>query len=187
MEEATLTQLLDRPLAAGSTLYPQTMPVSPSVRAAEDFYLRGSGQPGRQILIQVTGPAGSLRRTWLATHMEQQINGLLRLAPGWDGRRARPLTDEAVGSAIGLLFAVASDLSLPPQLFPLPDGGLQMEWHAGQSVEIEVDAVGDAHVLVADESGDILTNEELAPADDVILARTRRVIEDLSVRLTRAR
>jgi hypothetical protein len=62
-----------------------------------------------------------------------------------------------------------------------------MEWHAGQSVEIEVDAVGDAHVLVADESGDILTNEELAPADDVILARTRRVIEDLSVRLTRAR
>lgn len=182
-----MTQLLDRPLTDGSTLYPRTSSASPGVQAAEDFYLRGSEQPARQILIQVTGPDGSLRRTWLATHMEQQLNGLLRLGAGWDGHRGLPLTDEAVGSAIGLLFAVASDLSLPPQVFPLPDGGLQMEWHAGQSVEIEVDAVGDAHVLVVDDGGQIAVNSELAQGDEVLLTRTRRAIEELAIRLARAR
>jgi hypothetical protein len=185
--ETTVTQLLDRPLANGSTLYPRMRPVSPGVQAAEDFYLSGSGQPARQIAIQVTGSDGSLRRTWLASHMEEQVNALLRLRPGWDGRHALPLSDEAVGSAIGLLFAVASDLSLPPQLFPLPDGGLQMEWHAGQSVEVEIDAAGDAHVLVADETGAIVINEEVTPGDESQLSRTRQAIEQLSVRLTRAR
>jgi hypothetical protein len=182
-----VTQLLDRPLAAGATLYPRSLSPSPSARSAEDFYLRGSGPPARQVTIQMTGPDGSLRRTWLAAHLEQQINGLLCLEPGWDGGRARPITDKAVGSAIRVLFAVASDLSLPPQLFPLPDGGLQMEWHAGRSVEVELDACGDVHVLVTNEIGEIVTNEDLAPGDVTLLTHLRRVIEDLWVYLGRAR
>lgn len=180
-----MTQLLDPPVTQGSTLYPRTTLVSPSVRAAEDFYMRGSKEPARQIKIRVTGPDGSLRNTWLAEQMEEHLNSLLRLTPGWDGRRARPLTAEAVGSAVGLLFAVASDFSLPPQLFPLPDGGIQMEWHAGQSVEIEVDAAGDAHVLITDEKDQIVTNTELVPGDDDLLTWTRQVIENLSIALTR--
>ncbi|MCA1846222.1 MAG: hypothetical protein LC792_24120, partial [Actinobacteria bacterium] len=96
-----MTQLLDRPIAGASTLYPRH-PVPPAgLRAAEDFYLQGQ-QPMREIAIQVSGPDASLRRTWLASHMEQQINALLRLRSGWDGRRALPPTDAAVRSAVGL-------------------------------------------------------------------------------------
>jgi len=184
--EEAVTKLRDRPLADGSTLYPRTPSVSLSVQAAEDFYLSGSSLPDRQITIQVNGPDGSLRRTWLADHIQTQVNCLLRLRPGWDGRRASPISDEAVRSAIGAVFAVASDLSLPPQLFPLPDGGLQMEWHVGGSVEIEVDAGGDAHVLIANDKGEIVTNEEFGLDHESLLAETRRTIEHLSIRLARA-
>ncbi len=178
-------KLLDRPATDGATFYPRTLPASPSVQAAEDFYQRGSDEPIRQVALQVTGPDGSLRRSWLAAYMEEQVNELLKLRTGWDGRRARPVAYQAVQSAMELLFALASDLSLPPQLFPLPDGGLQMEWHAGRSVEIEVDSLGDAHVLVADETGEIQTNEELM-LGDTLVAGVRRLIEDLSIRVTRA-
>lgn len=180
-----MTQLLDPPVTQGSTLYPRTSLVSLSVRAAEDFYMRGSKEPAQQIKIRVTGPDGSLRKTWLAEQMEENINALLRLGPGWDGRRARALTTEAAGSAIGLIFALATDLSLPPQLFPLPDGGIQIEWHAGQSVEIEVDAAGDAHLLIANERDEIVANTELVPEDEALLGSTRQVIENLSIGLTR--
>jgi hypothetical protein len=182
-----LTQLLDRPPADSSTLSQRTTPTWPGLRAAEDFYFTGIGQPGRQITIQVAGPNGSLRRTWLAAHMEDQVNGLLHLRAGWDGRRALPLTDAAINQAIALLFAVATDLSLPPQIFPLPDGGLQMEWHAGQSIEIEVDGSGGAHVLVADDGGELVMNQDLTLGDDLWISRLRRAIEALSIRLTRAR
>lgn len=182
-----MTDLVDRPLVDGSTLSPKTAPHSPSDQAAKDFYLSGSGGNGRlQLVIQGIGPDGSLRRTWLAAHTEEQVNSLLRLQAGWDGRRASPLTVEAVSSAVDLLFTLASDLSLAPQMFPLPDGGLQMEWHAGRSIEIEVDATGAAHLLVADEGG-ILTNEALVPGDQGLLARARRALEELSVSLTRVR
>jgi hypothetical protein len=181
-----VTQLLDRSLADSSTLYPRRPAASPGVKAANDFYLHGTVAP-RQIHIQVTAPDGSLRRTWLAAHMEQEVNSLLLLPTGWDGYRAHPLTDEAVTSAVEILFALAGELSLPPQLFPLPDGGLQMEWHVGQSVEIEIDAAGAAHVLVVDDSGEVTLNDDLAPGDEALLARTRRVIDDLALRLARAR
>jgi hypothetical protein len=185
--ETTVTELLDQPLAPGATLYPHPPPVVPGLQAAEDFYSHGPGVPSRHIAIQVLDPGGSLRRTWLASHMEQQVNDLLRLRSGWDGDRALPITDEAAGSAISLLFVIASDLSLPPQVFPLPDGGLQMEWHAGRSVEIEIDAEGDAHVLITGESGELVANEELTSENEVLLARTREAIEDMSIALTRSR
>ncbi len=177
-----MTQLLDHGLKNSSTLQPRTLPISPGVGAAEEFYLHGLGTPVRQIAVQRTSG-----QAWLGAHVEQGVNRLLQLEYGWDGRRARPVTDEAVKSGIGLLFMVTSDLSLPPQFFPLPDGGLQMEWHAGRSVEVEVDAGGEAHVLVTDESGKIVMNDEITATDEGLLVRTRWAIEELSVGFTRAR
>jgi len=181
-----VTQLLDPPISAGSTLYPQRAPISPADRGAEDFYLLGL-RPTRQITITVSAPDGSLRRTWLAMYMEEQVNGLLTLPPGWDGRRALPPTDEAVRSAIDVLFAVADELSLPPQVFPLPDGGLQLEWHAGESVEIEVDSAGEAHLLATDVAASIVHNDALDVRNEASLAQARAAIRRLSVRLAGSR
>lgn len=181
-----MTELLDRPIAGASTMYPVRAGAVASLQAAEDFYLQGP-RPTRQIAIQVGGLDGSLRRTWVATHMEQRVNELLQLRPGWDGRGAQPPTDEAVEATIGVLFAVTDDLSLPPQVFPLPDGGLQLEWHAGASVEIEVDGEGSAHVLATDEVGRIVLNGEMEPVDETLLGIVRDTIHHLTVRLARAR
>jgi hypothetical protein len=81
------------------------------------------------------------------------------LAWGWDGRRARPVTPSAARSAAvilaGLWSAAAShpegtysgDFVLKPQMFPLPDGGVQLEWHAG-SAELEVAAMPDGSMVI---------------------------------------
>lgn len=186
MGTTPVTQLLDPPIGSGSTLHPRDRFAFPGVSEAEDFYVRGP-RPLRKIEIQVSGPSVSLRHTWLASYMEVQINDLLRLQPGWDGRRAQPPTDAAVGSAVDLLFAVADDLSLPPQVFPLPDGGLQLEWHARASVEIEVDAEGVAHVLTVDQDGTTVLNDELEGSDSALLEKARAAIQQLTIRLARAR
>lgn len=184
-----MTQLIDRPITAGSTLNSLTYPVVPDLQTADDFYERGADDAsGREVTIRATGPAGSLRQTWLASYMESQINALRRLRPGWDGHRADPVSDEAVGSVVHLMSQFAGELSLPPMVFPTADGGLQLEWHADrESVEVEVDGTGDAHVLATDESGCIVLNTELAAGEVHGLAQAQQAVERLSMRLLRAR
>lgn len=180
-----MTQLLDRPIAAGSTLQP-TPASSTGARAAVDFYLQGS-QPTRQISIRVASAAGSLQRTWLASAMEEQVNHLLELPHGWDGGPSRPVSDDAVASAVAVLFAIAGDIPLAPQVFPLPDGGLQLEWHAGDSIEVEIDALGAAHVLAVTDTGLPILNSELDLTDEAQLGEVGDALERLSVRLARSR
>jgi hypothetical protein len=120
--------------------------------------------------------------------MEDRLNALLRLRLGWDGYRAQPLSMDAVEAAVDVLFGMADDLSLPPQLFPLPDGGIQMEWHAdGEDLEIEVDPAGSAHVLASDASGLVVVDAELAPSRPQTQYAARKALHRLSERLAGAR
>jgi hypothetical protein len=136
----------------------------------------------RTVTIRVVGPDGSLHHDWLASHMETQLNELLRLDAGWDGGAADPVSMEAVKSIVAVIGQISSDSV--PFVFPLPDGGLQIEWHAGhESVEIEVDSEGTAHLLVTAPDGTILVNDELMPHGPVEPAIARRAVERLSSRL----
>lgn len=182
-----MTVLIDQPAAAASTLYPRGASADPDRQSAEDFYQRGVSSSQRAVTIRAVGPDGSLRRNWLASYLESQINELLTLSPGWDGHHADPITTDAVGTAVTVVAHLSTDLAVPPLVFPLPDGGIQIEWHAGsQGVEIEVDTEGDAHLLVTDETGAIVINAELAPDDNAGFAAARRAVERLSSRLLRA-
>jgi hypothetical protein len=141
----------------------------------------------------VVAPDPTGRLVWLASAGERQLNDLLRLRPGWDNRRARHLTQAAVLRAVEVFAcfgACFGEHVLPPQIFPLPDGGVQLEWHLGffgSSVEIEVDAEGEAHLLVADDSGEIVINKEMSLSGAVLIARARTILEDLADRLARVR
>lgn len=182
-----MTLLMDQPAAAGATLYPRGAAADPDRQAAEDFYQKGASPSRRAVTIRAVGPDGSLRSDWLASYMESHINELLKLGPGWDGHRANPLTIEAVDTAVAVIARTSTDLTVPPFVFPLPDGGLQIEWHAGsESVEVEVDAEGDAHLLVTDAAGAIVVNAELPPDDAGGFAAARQAVERLSARLLRA-
>ena len=183
-----MTQILDPPLAAGSTLYPHDGFALSDVQAAEEFCLRGvDREPDRRIEVRVAADR-SLRRMWLATYAEEQVNALLRLPPGWDGYRGRQLTQEAVAAAIDVLFAIADDMSLPPQLFPLPDGGIQLEWHAaGWDVEIEVDSVGSGYALATDAEGAVIADGEVTPGQTPTLTQVQDAVRRLSARLAGGR
>ena len=182
-----MTLLMDQPAAAGSTLYPRGAGTDPDRQSAEDFYQRGATPSQRAVTIRAVGPDGSMRRDWLATYMESQINELLTLGPGWDGYHANPITLDAVGSVVAVAAHFSTELAVPPMVFPLADGGIQIEWHAGrESVEIEVDAEGDTHLLVTDETGAITVNAELPSDDRAGFAAARQAVERLSARLLRA-
>jgi hypothetical protein len=183
-----MTLMLDQPVSAGATLYPRGMTTDAERRSAEDFYQQGAGRTNRAVTIRVVGPDGSLRCDWLASHMETQLNELLRLDAGWDGGTADPVSMEAVNSVVAIVGQISSDLAVPPFVFPLPDGGLQIEWHAGrEAVEIEVDGEGAAHLLVTAPDGTIVVNDELMPHGPAEPATARRAVERLSTRLLRAR
>lgn len=73
---------------------------------------------------------------------------LRHLPAGWDGHNAKPPTGAACDTAARLLAALARAGATAPQLFPVPDGGVQLEWHARGSVEIEVEPDGTTSLLV---------------------------------------
>ena len=157
-----MTDLLDRPTTA--TTHPVWSPRLPATDAAEEFYRHNPADPPtRSIRIDV-GDASNASQRWLAAYVERQINNLLGLPAGWDGYRGRPLAEAAVESAVLTLFEIAGDWSLAPQIFPLADGGIQMEWHVGgNSLEIEIDAIGEVHVLSVNSRGAV--ELEGVPAD----------------------
>ena len=70
--------------------------------------------------------------------------GLINLGPNWNGYGERPVHPASAKRLVGLLDEMGFR-GAPASIVPLPDGGVQAEWHRGEaSVEIEVPPVGDA-------------------------------------------
>lgn len=85
-----------------------------------------------------------------------QLSPLLQLRAGWDGGRARVTTEAAVDALIVVLSEVLDDELAQPDLFPLPDGGLQAEWHvANVDLEIEVGGAGECYVFARNAQGTV--------------------------------
>jgi len=107
--------------------------------------------------------------------IERKINRLLDLSAGWDGRRAACTTSTALTATLQVLLQLTTPDSLPVQLFPLPDGGIQIEWHiSGNSLEIEVDGDGEAFVTAESSDGQIIAEGDLDSASTQGLMRNAR-------------
>ena len=152
---------------------------------ARDFYESGAPtRSERRIEILPRDETGA----WLARWMEDNINELLSLPNGWDGVRAREVSLDAARSAGSVAFAIALSDKLPPQVFPLADGGLQLEWHAaGLSLEIEIDGIGDAHVLAVDENDVELVNGELSLDTSLNVDSAKGVLSQIAARIAGVR
>lgn len=177
-----MTLLQDSPIAATIALRQTVLQQPSDALAAKDFYFSSPGEsPGRQRVFLITSD-GSPLVTPTARYVESEINALLRLSEAWDGMRAHPVTQEAASAAIRMVFAIANDQSLPPQFFPLPDGGVQLEWHvARHDLEIEIDAAGnDHHILATDSCGKTTLEGEFSPHDTIFISRIRDAIHQLS-------
>lgn len=70
----------------------------------------------------------------------EQAKNLLELEEGWDTYGGLKPDPEAVAKAAELAFALQSHFSYPPNLVPLSDGNIQVEWHCdGWDIEMVVE------------------------------------------------
>jgi hypothetical protein len=141
---------------------------------ATTTYLSGTALPSRVVTLTTTTDL------WYRAWLEGSLNALLALPPGWDGGRAPMITEQSVAGLVDVLQTVLTPSSVPPQLVPLPDGGVQAEWLvAGDNLEIEVAGNGDAHFFAVDNDGVVAVDGR---ADAATVAAAARRLSRLSAR-----
>jgi hypothetical protein len=192
-----MTILADRqPTPLGTTRQHDPPPELPDVDDAKQFYLYGRGTTGFS-WVQHTSrlqqgyyaapplPEGLGR---LARTLVENLTPLRALRDGWDGRRAKAVTLEALYGTILVLATVLDEDSELPQFFPLPSGGIQFEWYAEDQIEIEVNRAGEAHVLATAANGDVLAEGVFDPQPPSELAGiVAQLVKNLSARVAAER
>lgn len=123
---------------------------------------------------------------WLSG-VRRKLQELYDLPVGWDGRRARPATRPAVEGTLRVLFAVMRPDSISPHMVPLPDGGVQIEWHAnGHDIEVEVEGNGDTGAWGQEPHGEVLDEQWGRRPSVADLAVVGSSLDRLTIRVQRA-
>jgi len=180
-----MSALADRP-ALSLTQRPLPEPPRSTIAVAPYLPADSNSQPARRLTIDLA-VVERWQRPALVQYIESKLNELLELRDGWDGRSARAVTVPVAEATVRLLAALMDESTAPPQFFPLPDGGLQVEWHVGgNSVEVEVDAQGEPHLLASTSDGTVIVEGVVALGEpDPRLLTARRFLQRLSARLAR--
>ena len=93
-----------------------------------------SSIPVRQTRVRVSNP----RSPWVK-ELEKRFNVLTSLRKGWDGYVGLPVSFTCAQFAANVIERLYTDALPPPQLVPMSDGTLRLEWHMNQyDLEIEV-------------------------------------------------
>ena len=105
-----------------------------------------------------------------------QILGFRSLPANWDSYGSRPVEDRAIACGLVLLISAESENADPPHVCPVPGGGVQLEWQAGQrALELEALPDGSAQFLRVDgESMDEGSFDPSEPAEVRSLLRWLR-------------
>ncbi len=158
-----MTILADRPVTGLTTPFSNVGSFDwPSVLSLTSPEPKAAASRPHRVRIAVAGAVETQQPLPYLQDIERKINRLLELPAGWDGRRATRTTVPAVGATVRLLLALMTPQSLPVQLFPLPDGGIQVEWHvAGSSIEIDIDGKGEAFVTAETSEGRLIAEGDL--------------------------
>lgn len=119
-------------------------------------------------------PARSIEWRDLVT---ARLAELERLAPGWDSEGGLPVGRRHANRAIQFLVRLMARGATPvpvPDIVPLADGGVQLEWHVAQGRRIDFVSDDDSGPVVLVQDGDALTE---APAQSVDVAALRALFE----------
>lgn len=85
--------------------------------------------------------------TQLPAEVQASITEFVDLPQGWDGYDGLPVRFSVAEHARRLLAAISGCTQLVPDVVPLSDGGLQLEWFVGaHEVEVVIAPDGKAHV-----------------------------------------
>ena len=107
----------------------------------------GGFAPGATLLPADRDLSGAVQE-----RVDHRLERLLALGSGWDGADARRLDPDALTTAARVIAAGISAGLPEPELFPVPDGGVQVEWRAGPvELELEIEPGQEAVVFVCDD------------------------------------
>jgi len=106
----------------------------------------------RRVRVRVSHP----RSGWVQ-ELEDRFNVLTSLRIGWDGYAGLPVSFTCAQFAANLIERLHNSALPAPQLVPLADGTLQLEWHMNE-FDVEVHVVGPYDVVAY--RADLRTNEE---------------------------
>lgn len=120
--------------------------------------------PRAQILVRPADELNPAEEQSLLKSLSDLFR-LRQLNDGWADKDSRALTEYACKTAVSILVALAIPAPPSPQLVPLLDGGVQIEWHVnGYDVEVEVDPTGEVHTFIAGPDESIVLDRELPPS-----------------------
>jgi hypothetical protein len=81
--------------------------------------------------------SGELTPTWFMPVLQGFAN-LVTLKDGWDGSGAARIHRATINRALGAIEQLLPHDAPPPSVVPIPDSGLQIEWHRNhRDLEIE--------------------------------------------------
>lgn len=84
-------------------------------------------------------------RAW-RSHVEKQLEELIRLEHGWDGYRGLPVSLETANFALRMLESICDDAVPTPNIVPGTNGDVQFEWHTEKGdVELHVRRANSVH------------------------------------------
>jgi hypothetical protein len=186
-----MSTVADRlPTSPGLTSLLDPPPDLPSAEAAREFYLYSTDvtasvmwhyAPRSEGWMVSGAPQKRDRLTALLDLVAAELRRIQRLRSGWDGHHAVPVTQAAIYGAASLLGRVLDATSEPPQIFPLADGSIQIEWYAGDEIDIEIDSGGTVHVLATSSSGQILVEGSFDPqVPSQIISDLAKYVRELS-------
>ncbi len=113
--------------------------------------------------------------------IKRQINNLRELPEKWDGQYAQPVSVVAAQAAATITYLVSGDYAHLAQFFPLPNGGIQVEWFIdGNELEIEIDEMGSAYVTSVDNKGKLLFELEFTLIKTDVIKQIQREVDRLS-------
>lgn len=141
-------------------------------RSSETIEPRGGHfAPGATLLPADRDLSGVIKR-----RIAHRLERLLQLGSGWDGAGARKLDPDALATAARVIAAGIRDGLPEPELFPVPDGGVQVEWRAGPvelAVEFEPNRGGVVFMCDVEQTGQQLDGELSRDGSRLALAFAR--------------
>lgn len=101
--------------------------------------------------------------------VEARLDELIELPPDWDGYGAQPIDRQALIFAARVIDAATRHGLPTPEIFPVPSGGVQLEWVSrSMELEFEIEPGANNIVFVGDDSRSGRRFDGVLPGDQAL-------------------
>ncbi len=143
-----------------------SMPDTAAKTFVVDDYPRGLATNDQYRLFS-EAPVPSPLPAW-QSGVVARLAELERLPPNWDGEGALPVSRRHANRANAFLSRIMDPMSPAPEVAPLADGGVQLEWRLGGNTRLDFisDDEEPAGVLLVEQDGHLQTFPGQAGIDE---------------------